>query len=207
MVLACLSADSDSGLNSRFVHCFQQEDWNRFAIRVASRAHVNTLELALLHGVYLRLRFGSQSSSESEDMWRFCLRCLLLGKKMAREQAEFAEPRKASELPCREVLLYTCFGILYHIHSFCARISLYHVFGTLGYIYKYVIMMKICNNYYFYHLLLLLYIYTHIGLYTCVNPPVTVPMQRTSGDPSSAPKPSGRLRRSGSWGGVEPVGA
>lgn len=67
VVLIHLSADSDSGLNSRFVHCFQQEDWNRFAIRVASRAHVNTLELGLLHGVYLRLRFGAESSSESED--------------------------------------------------------------------------------------------------------------------------------------------
>eukprot|EP00435_Cladocopium_sp_Y103_P072106 s3_g39.t1 len=55
------------GLNSRLFHCFQQEDWNRFAIRIASMGHVNTLELGLLRGVYLRLRYGHDDSSESED--------------------------------------------------------------------------------------------------------------------------------------------
>ena len=66
MTSAC-DAFHSPGLNSRFAHCFAQEDWNRFAIRIAERSHKNTLELGLLRGVYMRLRFGHEMTHSSDD--------------------------------------------------------------------------------------------------------------------------------------------
>ena len=62
------------GLNVRFSHCFAQEDWNRFCIRIAERCHKSTLGLGVLRCVYLRLRFGhemtcSDDSSDESSTW------------------------------------------------------------------------------------------------------------------------------------------
>ena len=55
------------GINSRKFHCFQQEDWVRFAVRLAQRSHPKTMELSILQGAYLFMRFNEGASSSSDD--------------------------------------------------------------------------------------------------------------------------------------------
>lgn len=62
------------GINTRFWHCFRQEDWNRFVKKVAQRSHPGVLEYAILEKIYLRLRFkdgcvSSESEDEESDGW------------------------------------------------------------------------------------------------------------------------------------------
>jgi len=53
-------------INSRFWHCFRQEDWVRFLKRIARKSHPQTVELAILRKVYLRLRYKDFGDSESD---------------------------------------------------------------------------------------------------------------------------------------------